>query len=221
MMADAAQNRTDTQSGDTLPVFVPAWILQDGAHRYPEDGSEVRCRLEFAEVADPSVWHPHCLFTGRAVPRRLSSAQGDSGQTWDGRQRPPRWPTILDFGQFEAFTTFGELRTKPGVATGLLAVGYELGGSPVKPIRGRVRQRRLVTEVSEPESHTLIAVELARLTEIKPWFKDGLVQSDQVTERNGHRFYRTAPPTDRPWRRDTGILLDIAVMTLEGLAIEA
>ncbi|MBE7193218.1 MAG: hypothetical protein INR66_12135 [Gordonia polyisoprenivorans] len=204
---------TDSQpdsSRVTIPVLMPGWILQDGAYPYPEDGSEVRFRLEFAEVIDPTVWQQDCLFTGRMVPR-LFTVGGESSQAWDGQHRPPRWPAVVDFGHFEAFTIFDTPRTDAGVITGLLGVDYELGDSTVTRIRGRVRRRQLLTEVREPRTHALIATELAPLTEVKPLFRDGLVQSERVIERNGRRFYATAPPTDRPWRRDTGILLDITL----------
>ena len=166
--------------------------------------------MEFAQVTDPTVWQQDCLFTSRMVPRLLT-AEGESSQTWDGQRRPPRWPAVVDFGHFEAFTIFDTPRTDAGVITGLLAVDYELGDNTVTPIRGQVRRRQLLTEIREPHTHTLIATELTPLTEVKPLFQDGLVQSEQATERNGHRFYATAPPTDRPWRRDTGILLDITL----------
>lgn len=192
-----------------VTVTVQAWTIQDGAHEFPGEGDAVDYQVGFREATANES--PELCVRATVDVEPVGDGPLQSRHS-DGTARPPIYRMLMHFGDFTARAQFDHSATGTLEVHGRLFADYESVRDRSARIVGTITRRRLITEIrgrgaiQAPTAYRLSEIDTARIG-----FSNGEVldRPDGSIELAEGSWGTAMPPPDRPWWKDSGILVDL------------
>lgn len=196
-----------------VPVTVQAWTIQDGAYEFPGEGDVVDYQVGFREVTTNES--PELCIRATVDVEPVGDGPQHSRHS-DGTERAPIYRALMHFGSFTARAQFDHWVSGALEVHGMLFADYESVRDQSARIAGTITRRRLIKEIrgrgaiQAPTAYRLSEINAARID-----FSSGEVldRPDGSIELAEASWQTAMPPPDRPWWKDSGVLVDLRLST--------